>query len=641
MNIALIPISAIFYRYRQAPKRCFLIGGESIVAKIPQETIDDIRSRTNIVEIIGQYVQLKKSGGHNYTGLCPFHNEKTPSFSVAEDKQFYYCFGCGRGGNVFRFIEEMEGLSFGESVYRIAEIEHIPIDDKYQQLSSAESESSKTRQLITLHEKAAEIYHHLLMHTTAGQAALDYLLKRGLTEELITEYQIGFAPMQREFLEKIFKNEQLSAEFFADSGLFVVRDDGQLLDRFYQRIVFPIRNAQGKTIGFSGRWFETPDFPAENQPKYLNSPETAIFNKREVLFNLDKARGAIRKTGEVFLFEGFMDVLAAWQSGIQNGIASMGTSLTQQQVTMIERMAQEVIFAYDGDNAGVEATHRGIELLKEASQLKVTVLQFPERLDPDDYIRKYGGEAFQQLANHGRATVFAFKMAYHRLNRNLANENDQLEYVEVLLNELIEVDSLIEQDRYLTQLSTEFQISREVLQQQVRQLKQQGRQKRRQQHQQIVEDVATPVRPVAPRKKTQIEKAEELLLYRLFHEEGFNQRFKSLPIHFPHEIYQELYILFDTYVATEAEFEVARFLDFLQDEHLRQLVIQIASLNVPNESSQQETKDLIRLLQSAGLVEAIQQKKIQQQLASQQGNQQLELELAMEIIHLTKQLKQA
>ncbi|MHC5269709.1 DNA primase [Enterococcus sp. LJL98] len=610
--------------------------------KIPQSVIDDIRSRTNIVEIIGQYVQLKKSGGHNYTGLCPFHNEKTPSFSVAEDKQFYYCFGCGRGGNVFRFMEEIEGLSFAESVYRVAELEQIPLDTQYQTRTFETGEASKSKHLIELHEKAAEIYHHLLMQTTAGQAALDYLLKRGLTEELITEYQIGFAPMQREFLEKIFRNENLAEAYFAESGLFVERDDGQLLDRFYQRVIFPIRNPQGKTIGFSGRWFDTEAFSDPNQPKYLNSPETAIFNKREVLFNLDKARGTIRKTGEVFLFEGFMDVLAAWQAGIENGIASMGTSLTQQQLVAIERLAENVIFAYDGDQAGVEATNRGIELLKKETRLKLSILHFPERLDPDDYLRKYGAEAFRQLAIHGRETIFSFKMTYHRLQRNLANEKDQLDYLDVLLEELIEVDSLIEQDRYLTQLSTEFQVSREALQQQLNQIKQMKRQQRMRQVEVPVYQEELPMAPqtTAPRKKTQIEKAQELLLYRLFNEEGFNQRFKNFPIHFPDEIYQELYLLYDTYFTTEMTFEVSRFLDFLKEEKLRQLVIQIASLNVPRESSEQEVQDLIRILQTATLVEEIQKKKLAQQLASQQGNQQLELELAVEIIRLTKQLKQ-
>lgn len=610
------------------------------MARIPEQVIDDIRSRTNIVEIIGQYVQLKKSGGHNYTGLCPFHNEKTPSFSVAEDKQFYHCFGCGRGGNVFRFMEEIEGLSFSEAVFRVAEIEQIPVDERFQQKSFESSDSSKTKQLITLHEKAAEVYHHLLMNTAMGEAALNYLLKRGLTEELITEYEIGFAPAQREFLEKVFQNEELSMGPLADSGLFVQRDDGSLLDRFYQRIVFPIRNPQGKTIGFSGRWFETEDFSAENQAKYLNSPETEIFNKREILFNLDKARGAIRKEGETILFEGFMDVLAAWQSGIQNGIATMGTSLTHQQVAAIERLSSSVVFAYDGDNAGIEATNRGIDLVKEVSSLNIAILSFPERLDPDDYIRKYGAEAFVKLAKHGRETVFSFRMAYHRLNRNLANDKEQLDYLDMILKELVAVDSLIEQDRYLTQLSTEFKVSREALQQQLRQIKQQNRQQRLANRPNAMETLQEVyVEPVIHRKKTQIEKAEELLLYRLFNEEGFNQRFKNYPVNFPHENYQELYLLFDTYLATEVTFDVARFLDFLQKEELRQLVIQIASLNVPKESNEQELQDLLRMLQKSTLLEEIQAKRLQQQMASQTGNQQLELELAIEIINLTKQLK--
>jgi DNA primase len=338
------------------------------VARIPQHVIDDVRSRTNIVEVIGQYVQLKKSGSKNYTGLCPFHNEKTPSFSVAEDKQFYYCFGCGRGGNVFSFVQELEGISFSEAVVKVAEIEDIPVAENYRQAPQTNPESSKTQQLIKLHEKASEVYHHMLVHTTAGQEALDYLLQRGLTEELIEEFQIGFAPNQREFLERIFQNESLDPQYFAESGLFVERDAG-LADRFYQRIMFPIRNFQGKIIGFSGRWLQTDAFPGEDQPKYLNSPETSLFNKREVLFNFDKARSTIRKEGSVFLFEGFMDVLAAWQSGIQNGIASMGTSLTNQQIAAIERVSKELILCYDGDKAGIEATNRGIELLQEHSHL--------------------------------------------------------------------------------------------------------------------------------------------------------------------------------------------------------------------------------------------------------------------------------
>lgn len=323
------------------------------MARIPQELIDEIREKANIVDIVGQYVQLKKTG-KNYSGLCPFHNEKTPSFSVAEDKQFYHCFGCGRGGNVFRFLQEIDGISFPEAVAKVADFEQISIPQEYRE-AEASSGNSEQRQLIELHEKAQELYHHLLMNTAVGEQALTYLHERGLDDETIAEFGIGFAPNQRQFLEQVFQNEGFDKELYEASGLFVARDDGHFADRFYQRIMFPIRDPRGKTIAFSGRFFKTAEFPGEDQPKYLNSPETSLFNKRMVLFNFDKARGTIRKESTVFLFEGFMDVIAAWRSGVKNGIASMGTSLTQQQVAAMERLADTIVICYDGDRAGIEA----------------------------------------------------------------------------------------------------------------------------------------------------------------------------------------------------------------------------------------------------------------------------------------------
>jgi DNA primase len=607
------------------------------MARIPQTIIDDIRERSNIVDIVGQYVQLKKSG-KNYFGLCPFHNEKSPSFSVAEDKQIYHCFGCGRGGNVFGFLQELAGLNFPEAVLKVAEISDIPLDEQYKQTEAIDATSSQQNQLIALHEKAAEVYHHMLVNTAAGQGALDYLLERGLTMALIDEFQIGFAPNERAFLEKVFLNEQANAAFFADTGLFVQRNDGQLADRFYQRIMFPIRNPQGKTIGFSGRWFQTEQDDGKDQPKYLNSPETLLFNKREVLFNFDKARRSIRKEGQVFLFEGFMDVIAAWQSGIENGIASMGTSLTNQQIANIERVATEVILCYDGDEAGINATNRGIDLLQEHSRVNVSVVRVPERLDPDDYVRKYGTEAFFKLAMHGRETVFAFKMDYHRANRNLANEKEQIDYVQEVLQELQHVDSLLEQDRYLTQLSTEFHISRETLQSQLRQLKQTQPPPMPAPVREVV-SVAPP--PPRQQRKTQVEKAEELLLYRLFHDNTLNPRFKSTGVTFIHDKYQQLYFLYDAYMETEEQFILAKFLDFLKDEQMKQQVIEIADINASEEGTEQEFQDLLQVFRKSGIAEEINQKRIQQQEARQKGNQQLELELAIAIIDLTKRLKQA
>lgn len=609
------------------------------MAKIPQQVIDDIRDKTNIVDVIGQYVQLKKSGSKNYSGLCPFHNEKTPSFSVAEDKQFYYCFGCGRGGNIFSFIQEIEGLSFVESVLKVAEIEGIEVSKQYQNVAVENESSSKQQQLIQLHEKAAEVYHHMLVNTAIGEAALDYLHKRGLNDQLIEEFNIGFAPNQRDFLVRVFQNEALDSNIFPESGLFVERENEELVDRFYQRIMFPIRNFQGKTVGFSGRFFATEDFDDQDQPKYLNSPETTLFNKREILFNFDKARSGIRKSGTVYLFEGFMDVLAAYRTGVTNGIASMGTSLTNEQITAISRVAQELVLCYDGDQAGIAATDRAIGHLQESSGIDLSVVSVPENLDPDEYVKKYGQEPFVKLLEHGKETVFSFKMHYRRMNKNMSNEKEQVEYVQELLHDLLNVDSLIEQDRYLTQLSTEFQISRETLQQQLRDLK---RQRRNKEKAPVAPSNTAPVqeRSQGGSRKTQVQKAEELLLYRLFNDETLNQRLKQTQVVFAHEIYQELYMLYDAYIESEGEFVLAKFLDFIKDDRMRNIVSTIASLNVPEEGSQQEFQDLLSVIQRSSLVEEINDKKIKQQEASQKGNQQLELDLAMEIINLTKELKQ-
>ncbi|OTN77141.1 DNA primase [Enterococcus sp. 8G7_MSG3316] len=610
------------------------------MARIPQTVIDDIRERSNIVDVVGQYVQLKKSG-KNYFGLCPFHNEKSPSFSVAEDKQIFHCFGCGRGGNVFGFLQELEGISFPEAVVKTAELNDIPLDPAYAQAETVDANSSQTSQLIALHEKALDVYHHMLVNTAAGQEALDYLLGRGLTMELIDTFKIGFAPNERSFLEKVFLNEKANADFFPDTGLFVQRNDGSLADRFYQRIMFPIRNPQGKTIGFSGRWLASEKVGDQDQPKYLNSPETPLFNKREVLFNFDKARRVMRKDGQVFLFEGFMDVIAAWQAGIENGIASMGTSLTNQQIAAIERAAEEVVLCYDGDQAGVEATNRGIDLLQSNSRLRMSVVRVPERLDPDEYLRKYGPEALYKLAVHGKETVFAFKMDYHRTNRNLANEKEQLDYVQVVLQDLQKVDSLLEQDRYLTQLSTEFQISRETLQQQLRQSRKEKPVQPIQPIQPPLADTMVFQPPARKQVKTQVEKAQELLLYRLFHDETLNHRFRTTGISFIHDRYQQLYLLFDAFMETEEQFVLAKFLDFLQETTMKNMVIEIADLNVSDEGTDQEFQDILQVFQKSGIAEEINQKRIQQQEARQKGNQQLELELAIEIIELTKRLKQA
>ncbi|EPF4501527.1 DNA primase [Enterococcus faecalis] len=619
--------------------------------RIPQEVIEEVRHRTNIVDIIGQYVQLKKSG-KNYMGLCPFHEERSPSFSVAEDKQIFHCFGCGKGGTVFNFLQEIEGISFPESVKRVADLEHLSVDFDWSEPREVADtpENQQRRSLLQLHSKAAELYHHILVNTKIGEPALNYLLERGLTQELIETFQIGFAPQKRDFLSQVFKNEQLDETLFEPSGLFVQRDNGTFLDRFYQRIMFPINDPQGNVIAFSGRLLKTADFPGDEMPKYLNSPETTLFNKRETLFNFDRARKEIRKENTVLLFEGFMDVIAAWQSGVKSGVASMGTSLTNEQIRRLERVAKEVVICYDGDNAGVQATNRAIQLLQENSHFDLSIVSIPEKLDPDEYVRKYGAEAFQNLANHGRETVFSFKMNYHRLTRNMNNEKEQLDYVNELLRELTNVQSPLERDRYLNQIAQEFKLSVHSLEEQFNQLKQEQRSVQRQERQQFYQDEMMPPPMEEPVFKenhvqnklplTQVQKAERSLLFRLMNEQGVRQTIQQLPdFSFAHDEYQELYFLLESYATLHQSFDIADFINFLQDNQTKQLAIEIAYQNLSEESSEREVADLLHVIALSSIAEAIEQKKIQQQEAKRVGNQQLEAELTMEIIQLARQLK--
>lgn len=619
--------------------------------RIPQEVIEEVRHRTNIVDIIGQYVQLKKSG-KNYMGLCPFHEERSPSFSVAEDKQIFHCFGCGKGGTVFNFLQEIEGISFPESVKRVADLEHLSVDFDWSEPREVADtpENQQRRSLLQLHSKAAELYHHILVNTKIGEPALNYLLERGLTQELIETFQIGFAPQKRDFLSQVFKNEQLDETLFEPSGLFVQRDNGTFLDRFYQRIMFPINDPQGNVIAFSGRLLKTADFPGDEMPKYLNSPETTLFNKRETLFNFDKARKEIRKENTVLLFEGFMDVIAAWQSGVKSGVASMGTSLTNEQIRRLERVAKEVVICYDGDNAGVQAANRAIQLLQENSHFDLSIVSIPEKLDPDEYVRKYGAEAFQNLANHGRETVFSFKMNYHRLTRNMNNEKEQLDYVNELLRELTNVQSPLERDRYLNQIAQEFQLSVHSLEEQFNQLKQEQRSVQRQERQRFYQDEMMPPpmeEPVFEENHvqnklplTQVQKAERSLLFRLMNEQGVRQTIQQLPdFSFAHDEYQELYFLLESYATLHQSFDIADFINFLQDNQTKQLAIEIAYQNLSEESSEREVADLLHVIALSSIAEAIEQKKIQQQEAKRVGNQQLEAELTMEIIQLARQLK--
>ncbi|EOI55397.1 DNA primase [Enterococcus gilvus] len=603
--------------------------------RIPQHVIDEVREKTNIVEVIGQYVQLKKSG-KNYLGLCPFHEEKTPSFSVAEDKQIFHCFGCGKGGNVYTFLQELEGISFPEAVKKVADLEQIPLGIEISNEPISQT-STGQQQLIALHERTRDLYHHLLVNTKVGETALSYLHERGLSDELINEFKIGFAPSQRDFLVQIAQQDKVSADLMERSGLFIRREDGSFSDRFYQRVMFPLNDFRGKPIGFSGRILKTEEYPGDDQPKYLNSPETELFNKRQVLFNFDKARNEIRKQGEAILFEGFMDVLAAWQADIKIGLASMGTSLTEQQIASIERITGQVVISYDGDDPGQAATDRALSILDAHSRLGLSVVTVPEKLDPDEYLRKYGVTELQNLLQHGRQTPFAFKMHYRKKGLNLENEADRLNYLDVVMQDLAKVQSPVEQDLYLGQLANDFHLTRESLKQQLQMVRQTIRTERRQQ--QTVPSPA-PVQSVR-RVVTKEEKAERMLLYRSMNESSVREQLVQTDFQFIHDHYQELLLYLDSYMMVHGNFILADFLNYLKENEMKQLAIDISMISMSEDSNEREIYDLMRVISQSGIAEEIKQRRKEQLEARKSGNQQRELELTIQIIELTKRLKQA
>lgn len=621
---------------------------EYLAVRIPEETINEIRQKTNITDVVSQYVQLKKQG-KNLFGFCPFHEERTPSFSVTEEKQIYHCFSCGRGGNVYSFLMEVDGLSFPEAVIKTAELANIPVDNELlpQQNGFQAAGDSKKDQLIQMHEDSVELYHHILVNTTAGEEALQYLLDRGLTMETIETFKIGFSPKERTVLLQYLQGKEYTEQQMEESGLFITRENGDKMDRFSNRILFPVENQQGKVVALSGRLFKATENPHFNEPKYLNSPETYLFNKRKVLFNYKRARSTIRKEKEAILFEGFMDVISAYQAGVTNALATMGTSLTNEQIHMLDRITDKIVVAYDGDNAGIEATKRATDLLTEETHFDVEVVSFPEGLDPDDYIKQKSPESFVEFVRHGRDTLFNFKMRYYRKSLNLNNESERLGYIEKILNEMLTIPSAVEREVYLKQLSEEFDLTLETLKEQFQQTFYAYQSKKNKGKQ--AEQQEPPRRAVAPQVQQQrrtigpIERAERLLLNRLFHFEAAWVQLKSIDehFHFLHDEYQMLYVLFESFKEqTDNQGTVEAFMDFVKEPELRNHIAELELMSVSEEMSNQEIIDCVDVISRKSTLEN-QLKEKQQQIkeASRQGNRDQLRILMKEVVDLSRLLK--
>lgn len=620
-------------------------GGELFMARIPPEIIDQVRNSVDIGDVISRYVQLHRSG-KGFVGLCPFHEEQTPSFSVNEAKQFYYCFGCGRGGNVFQFLMELKHIPFVEAVSEVAEVANINLPSQYTedagQARAAAQMDTPAGKLISLHEQVTKLYHHILMNTPAGKPALNYLKKRGISTELIDEFDLGFAPDQR-ILKKFLQNKTDDYQLLRKSGLFIEDSTGELHDRFFNRVMYPLKDASGRVVGFSGRVIG--EVPADT-PKYLNSPETSIFNKRRLLFNLDTAQKEARHAGKIYLFEGFMDVISAYGAGVKNGVASMGTSLTEEQVVVLGRASQQLDVCYDGDSAGQNAIDRAMSLIMshQPRGLQLRVVQLPAGLDPDDYVRQNGSESFVKYLENQEETSTDFYLRFYRMGKNLDSQNDLLSYIEQALTILAGLSSPLEQDMYLSRLAKEFDLDKETLQGQLRQISQRSTQATQQSSSLPgSSSVESPSMPTSIIRKPsliidRVELAERLLLRYMLHDREIWMKVTSVDnFHFVHENYQTLYLLATSFFSEHGEYSVAAFMDYVNDDKLRSILGEIEQLDVEEETDRKLIDDCIHLLLKQNpIANQIKKVKLQIQEASSLNNTELVTELTVKLISLLK-----
>ena len=419
------------------------------------ELIEEVRSASDIVAVIGEAVRLKRAGA-NYMGLCPFHNEKTASFSVSPSKQMYYCFGCHAGGNVITFVMEYNQYTFPEALEYLADRAGIVLPKIEPSREAAELADRKTR-LFEINRRAAE-YFYAKLKSEAGRVGYEYLKKRGLSDETIRHFGLGYSDKYSNDLYHFLKTKQYGDEELNESGLFTFTEKSGMTDKFWNRVMFPILNLSGKVIGFGGRVM------GEGKPKYLNSPDTKLFNKRNNLYALNFARSSREK--KIILCEGYMDVIALHQAGFTNAVASLGTALTSEQANLLKRFTEEVLLVYDSDDAGQNASLRAIPILREAG-IASRVVDLSPLKDPDEFIKARGAEEMKKRLGSARSS-FMFEAGMAAKDYDLSDPQSLTAFEARLTRKLLGISGELERNNYIAALSREYGIPEKLLEDQVK-----------------------------------------------------------------------------------------------------------------------------------------------------------------------------
>ena len=449
---------------------------------IPERFLDELIARTDIVDLVSESVRLTKKG-RNYWGLCPFHSEKTPSFSVSADKQIYKCFGCGKGGGAINFVMELDNLPFRDAVVLLAKRAGLEVPD------SGYSAGAKERRekLLAINKQAARAFHRWL-YAPEGAEGLAYLQRRGLSRRTLTSFGLGFAPNRWDALIQELGQQGYDKRDLLDAGLAVNNQDGRIYDRFRNRVMFPIIDIRGEVIGFGGRVMD------DSTPKYLNSPDTPVYNKSRNVFALNIAKKS--KAGRVILTEGYMDTISLHQAGFDSAVASLGTSLTPEHAQLLSRYFPEAIIAYDGDGAGVSAAQRAIPLLERAG-MKVRVLRMTGAKDPDEFIKQYGRDAFLRLLDQSENQV-DYRLEQIRKKYDLSDDSQKVGFLQEAAQLLSSLPSAVEREIYGRHAAETAGVSPEAVAQEVKKSFQ--RRLRKEQKQQERRDL-TPAIQLQPKAR--------------------------------------------------------------------------------------------------------------------------------------------
>lgn len=546
------------------------------------DIVEEVRMRSDIVDVISGYVKLQRRGS-SYFGLCPFHNEKTPSFSVSPSKQMYYCFGCGAGGNVFTFIMEYENFTFPEALKFLADRAGITLPEQ-EYSEEARKQRDKKSAILEVNKIAAKYFYYQL-RSQQGTKAMEYLRNRMLSDETMKRFGLGYAGPYSDALYRYLKKQGISHEILKESGLMQVSEKQGMYDKFWNRVMFPIMDVNNKVIGFGGRVM------GDAKPKYLNSPETLIFDKSRNLYGLNFARTSKKKN--LLVCEGYMDVISLHQAGFTNAVASLGTALTSQHASLLKRYTDEVILTYDSDEAGIRAALRAIPLLKEAG-VSARVLHMEPYKDPDEFIKALGTDAFQDRIDMAENS-FMFEVSVLQKNYDMRDPESKTKFFQAVASRIAGFELEIERENYIEAVTGRYQISFEGLRKMVMNVLMQGVSVRKQ-----------PVRTQnRPEKDDGIRKSQRLILTWLCEYPGLYRTVSQYirPEDFSDELYNKVAsMLFEQ--LEKNELNPARIMNEFIDTEQQRTVAQIFNTEVPVETpedQQKAIKDTVRKVMEHGI----------------------------------------